>query len=119
MPRLWKAEKDEDEEEELRAAAEAKKKQEAVAQSAAESARAAEARLRARTAKPKPSRKPPAGEGSEKKVLVEETPALDTYEAPARSFVRGRAHLCLRRNLWLDLLQSVHLRSQPCSRFGR
>ena len=83
LPRLWKTEPDEDEEEELKEAAEAKKKQEA-AQSAEETVRSAEVRQRARKAKPKESRKPPGDEGSEKKVLVEETPALDTYEARQR-----------------------------------
>ena len=84
LPRLWKSEPDEDEEEELRAAAEAKKKQEAAAQSAMEAAAAAEARQRARTAKLKETKKPSGGAGSEKRVLVEETPALDTYEARQR-----------------------------------
>ena len=83
LPRLWKTEPDEDEEEELKEAAEAKKKQEA-AQSAKETVRSAEVRQRARKAKPKESKKPPGDEGSEKKVLVEETPALDTYEARQR-----------------------------------
>ena len=85
LPRLWKTEpdEDEDEEEELKEAAEAKKKQEA-AQSAKETVRSAEVRQRARKAKPKESKKPLGDEGSEKKVLVEETPALDTYEARQR-----------------------------------
>ncbi|MBV8129848.1 MAG: SUMF1/EgtB/PvdO family nonheme iron enzyme [Planctomycetaceae bacterium] len=83
LPRLWKTEPDEDEEEELKEAAEAKKKQEA-AQSAKETVQAAEVRQRARTAKPKESKKPSTSDGSEKKVLVEETPALDTYEARQR-----------------------------------
>ncbi|MGA2706367.1 MAG: SUMF1/EgtB/PvdO family nonheme iron enzyme [Isosphaeraceae bacterium] len=83
LPRLWKTEPDEDEEEELKEAAEAKKKQEA-AQSAKETVRSAEVRQRARKAKPKESKKSPGDEGSEKKVLVEETPALDTYEARQR-----------------------------------
>ena len=83
LPRLWKTEPDEDEEEELKEAAEAKKKQEA-ARSAKEAVRSAEVRQRARKAKPKESNKPPGDEGSEKKVLVEETPALDTYEARQR-----------------------------------
>src|SRR5208282_5266579 len=83
LPRLWKTEPDEDEEEELKEAAEAKKKQEA-AQSAKETVRSAEVRQRARKAKPKESKKSPWDEGSERKVLVEETPALDTYEARQR-----------------------------------
>ncbi len=83
LPRLWKTEPDEDEEEELKEAAEAKKKQEA-AQSAKETVRSTEVRRRARKAKPKESKKSPGNEGSEKKVLVEETPALDTYEARQR-----------------------------------
>ena len=84
LPRLWKTEPDEDEEEELKEAAEAKKKQAAAEQSAQESARAAEARLRARKTKPKEPKQPAAAEGAEKKVLVEDTPALDTYEARQR-----------------------------------
>ncbi len=84
LPRLWKTEPDEDEEEELKEAAEAKKKQEAAAQSAQETVRSAEVCQRARKAKPKESKKSPGAEGSEKKVLVEETPALDTYEARRR-----------------------------------
>src|SRR5271157_2977235 len=83
LPRPWKTEPDEDEEEELKEAAEAKKKQEA-AQSAKETVRSAEVRQRARKAKPKESKKSPWDEGSERKVLVEETPALDTYEARQR-----------------------------------
>ena len=119
LPRLWKTEPDEDEEEELKEAAEAKNKQEA-AQSAKETVRSAEVRQRARKAKPKESNKPPGDEGSEKKVLVEETPALDTYEARQRGrLIVGCAGRRLLRNLWLDLLQSVHLRSQPHGNDGR
>ena len=84
LPRLWKTEPDPDEEEELKEAAEAKKKQAAAEQAAQEKAQAAEARLRARKAKPNEPKKPPSGEGSEKKVLKEDTPALDTYQARQR-----------------------------------
>ncbi len=84
LPRLWKTEPDEGEEEELKEAAEAKKKQEAAALSAQETVRSAEVRQRARKAKPKESKKSPGAEPAEKKVLVEETPALDTYEARQR-----------------------------------
>ena len=84
LPRLWKTEPDEEDEEELKAAAEAKKKQEAAEQAAQEKARAAEARLRTKKVKTKETKTPTSGEGSEKKVLVEETPALDTYEARQR-----------------------------------
>jgi len=84
LPRLWKTEPDEVEEEELKAAAEEKKKQEAAEQAAQETARAAEVRQRARKAKPKESKKVSGAEQAEKKVLVEETPALDTYEARQR-----------------------------------
>ena len=108
LPRLWKTEPDEDEEEELKEAAEAKKKQEA-AQSAKETVRSAEVRQRARKAKPKESNKPPGDEGSEKKVLVEETPARHLRGSPARAIDRGRANRRLHRNLRLDLLQAVHL----------
>ncbi len=103
LPRLWKTEPDEDEEEGLREAAEAKKKQAAAEQSAEEAARAAEARFRARKAKAKEPKKPAVAEGAEKKVLVEDTPALDTYEARQRGrwIIGGLIAACIGIFVWI------------------
>ena len=50
-----------------------------------QSRQAREAQKRSRQEKAKERKKPAVAEESEKKVLVEDTPALDTYEARQRA----------------------------------
>jgi sulfatase modifying factor 1 len=85
LPRLWKTEPDEDEEAERKAAAEEKKKQEESQAQAKKTVRSGETRKRPAKEKLKESKKATGGDGSEKKALVEETPALDTYQARQRA----------------------------------
>ena len=80
LPRLWKTEPEEEE-----AAEEAKTRKEEPPPEAKKPVRAPEVRKRPQTKAKNESKSSAGGDGSEKKVLVEETPALDTYEARQRA----------------------------------
>ncbi len=81
LPRLWKTEPDEDE----APAEESNAKKEEPPPEVKKPVRTPEVRKRSRPGTAKEGRSPAGGDGSDKKVLVEETPALDTYEARQRA----------------------------------
>jgi formylglycine-generating enzyme required for sulfatase activity len=92
LPRLWKTEPDEDHHESSPGSDKGKKEN----ADAEQPVRSGEARQRPKAAKANEGKHAPAGEGAEKKVLIEETPALDTYEARqrARLIVGGLGASC-------------------------
>ncbi|MGC8639380.1 MAG: SUMF1/EgtB/PvdO family nonheme iron enzyme [Isosphaeraceae bacterium] len=93
LPRLWKTESDDDED----AIGPRKDKPESADGEAKKSARrSSEVRRRSRTEKEKNTRKTAPATGVEKRVLIEDTPALDTYEARqrARWLVGGLVAAC-------------------------
>jgi formylglycine-generating enzyme required for sulfatase activity len=83
LPRLWKTEPEDDGEEQPSRARQAKP--EAADAIAAPADRSSDERRRSKAEKSKAAKKPAQPDGSEKKVLIEETPALDTYEARQRA----------------------------------
>jgi sulfatase modifying factor 1 len=102
LQRLWKAEPEGEDVE----PAPSRNKQEktgsekASASSANSSNRAAKAKATSKSKAKKPS---PETEGAEKKVLIEETPALDTYEARqrARLILGGLVAACFLIFFWI------------------
>ena len=97
LPRLWKAEPDPTGEPSAESARPVKKVAKGGEDKPAAKA-APKPKAKANAPKPKPKRPPiDDGDGTEKRVLIEETPALDTYEARqrARLIVGGLGTLCV------------------------
>src|SRR4051794_25553231 len=82
LPRLWKTEPDEDEEEPAAKASASQGKDQSPP--VVEKSRPAQARPRGTGSRSKPAAKSSEKDGERTKALVEETPALDTYEARQR-----------------------------------
>ncbi len=110
LPRLWKTEPDpEEDSEELPAESDKKKGARRKADTARESSSPSQPKAtasRSNRPKPKKKRKVEPDENGEKRVLLEETPALDTIESRAAGPLDdGRADDLLRLDLRLDRLR--------------
>jgi formylglycine-generating enzyme required for sulfatase activity len=94
LPRLWKEEPDEPDE---KPGLTGEKNKEAKSADGKKATRSDDENRRVRKSKSKPSKAPEDPEGNERKALVEETPALDTYEARqrARLLVGGLVGSCI------------------------
>jgi sulfatase modifying factor 1 len=98
LKRLWKAEPEAPDDEPAPARKKNAGSEKSSASSANTSNQAARAKPKSKTKKP-----PPEAEGTEKKVLIEETPALDTYEARqrARLVLGGLVAACFLIFFWI------------------
>jgi formylglycine-generating enzyme len=102
LPRLWKAEPEEDEDASDTSSGPSKKRRKTDEASPSKSAASAKG-TPAKSKKSKAKSAPDPGEQAEKRVLKEETPALDTYESRrrVRFAVGGLSGLCALMVVWI------------------
>src|SRR5262245_1878396 len=105
LPRMWKTEPEEEEPD-----TGTSKASKARAPASSQPHGTAGSKARASSSKARPGKKPAVEEGTEKKVLIEETPALDTYEARqrARLIIGGLITSCILIFGWIVYRLFLH-----------